>query len=67
MSTEEVLQTFEYWQKQGVARVVNGKSMCIEFGDFSVGRRAHGGGAVYRARIQPDAADTFRLAAALAA
>lgn len=36
MSMEEVLQAFEYWQKQGVARVVNGKAMCIEFGDFSV-------------------------------
>ncbi len=35
MTTEEVLQAFEYWQKQGVARVVNGRSICIEFGDFS--------------------------------
>ncbi len=34
MSMEDVLEAFEYWQKQGVARVVNGKTMCIEFGDF---------------------------------
>ncbi len=36
MSMEDVLSAFEYWQKQGVARVVNGKAMCIEFGDFSM-------------------------------
>jgi DnaD/phage-associated family protein len=36
MSMEEVLGAFEYWQKQGVARVVNGKTMCIEFGDFVI-------------------------------
>lgn len=35
MSIEEVLHAFEYWQKQGVARVVNGKTMCIELGDFA--------------------------------
>jgi DnaD/phage-associated family protein len=34
MNMEEVLHAFEYWQKKGVARVVNGQSMCIEFGDF---------------------------------
>jgi DnaD/phage-associated family protein len=34
MSMEEVLSAFEYWQKKGVARVVNGQSMSIEFGDF---------------------------------
>lgn len=34
MDMEDVLQAFEYWQKKGVARVVNGQSMCIEFGDF---------------------------------
>ncbi len=34
MSMEDVVHAFEYWQKKGVARVVNGKTMCLELGDF---------------------------------
>lgn len=31
---EEVLIAFEYWQKKGFARIVNGAEFCFEFGEF---------------------------------
>ncbi len=31
---DEVLEAFEYWQKKGFARIVNGNTFSLEFGEF---------------------------------
>ena len=35
MREDEIIEAFEYWQKQGFARLQNGESVCLEFGVFS--------------------------------
>ncbi len=35
MSTEYFFEIFEYWQKKGLMRIINGTDMCFEFGDFA--------------------------------
>ena len=35
ISKEECFDAFEYWQKKGLARIINGTRMCFEFGDFA--------------------------------
>ena len=30
----EIIAAFEYWQKKGFARIVNGDALCFEFGEF---------------------------------
>ena len=34
MSENEVIEAYEYWQKRGFARIINGDRICFEFGDF---------------------------------
>lgn len=34
LSWEEILIAFEFWQKKGFARIVNGAEFCFEFGEF---------------------------------
>jgi len=34
LPSDEVLAAFEYWQKKGFARIVNGAEFCLEFGEF---------------------------------
>lgn len=34
MSKQEVMEAYEYWQKKGLARIVNSDKFCLEFGEF---------------------------------
>ncbi len=34
LPSDEVFAAFEYWQKKGFARIVNGAEFCLEFGEF---------------------------------
>ena len=38
MSEGEVIGAFEYWQKKGLARILNSNKLCFEFGDFLANR-----------------------------
>jgi DnaD/phage-associated family protein len=35
MSRQEVMESYEYWQKKGFARIINSDDFCLEFGDFN--------------------------------
>lgn len=37
MSKQEVMEAYEFWQKQGFARIVNSDKFCLEFGEFGLG------------------------------
>lgn len=42
ISNKELLDIFEYWQKKGLARIVNGTRMSLDIGDFEPVSAQHG-------------------------
>jgi DnaD/phage-associated family protein len=35
MSRQEVMESYEYWQRKGFVRIINSDDFCLEFGDFN--------------------------------
>ena len=35
MSRQEIMESYEYWQKKGFAHIINSDDFCLEFGDFN--------------------------------
>ena len=35
MGRQEVMESYEYWQRKGFARIINSDDFCLEFGDFN--------------------------------